>query len=85
MLKISPTQSAKNLPSSIDRAENAEIGNRISYITQSAKNSPLNMAEDPEVVGNGDAGDDKMVKISLIYKKTNKPKEYFTSLHFKKR
>ena len=64
MLRTSPTWSAENLPSSIDGAEDAEVGSKTSSTTRSAKNlsASVDMAEDVEVGGNGDGGDNKMVE-----------------------
>ena len=84
MFKTSPTQSAENLPSSIDGAEDAEVRSGTSSTTKLAKNSPSDMAEDVEVGGNGDGGDDKMVKKSPLSKKPNKPAGYLISLHSRK-
>ena len=53
-------------------------------ITRSAKNSPLDMAEDAEI-GEGDGGDNEMIKKSPLSKKPNIPTRYFTSLRFEKR
>ena len=63
-LKTTPTQSAKNSPSSMDRAEDAEVGSGTSSTTRSAENLPasVDMAKDAEVGGNGDGGDDETVK-----------------------
>ena len=87
MFKTSPTQSAENLPSSIDGAEDAEIGSGTSSTTRSAKNSSasVDMAEDAEdaEVGEGDGCDDETVKQSLS-KKLNVPTGYLTSLRSKK-
>ena len=80
MLKISPTQSAENSLSSMDGAEDAEVGSRTSSTTRSAKNLPSDMAEDVEVGGNGDGGDDKTVERSPLSKKPNGLMGYLTSL-----
>ena len=62
MLKTTLTQSAENSPS--DMAEDAKVGSGTSSTTRSAKNSSasVNMAEDAEVVGNGDGGDNEIVE-----------------------
>ena len=52
----------------MDRAENAEVGSGTNSTTRSAENSPSDMAEDAEVGGNGDGGDDEMVKRSTSSK-----------------
>ena len=80
MLKTSPIQSAKNLPLSTDRVEDAEVGSGTSFIIRSAENlsASVDMAEDAEV-GEGEGGDDKTVKRSPS-KKPNVPTGYFTSL-----
>ena len=66
-------------------AEDAEFGSGTSSITRSAESSPSDMAEDVEVGGNGDGGDDKTVERSPLSKKPNVPTGYLTSLHSKKR
>ena len=60
-------------------AENAEFESGTSSTTRSAKNSPLNMAENAEVGGNGDGGDDEMVERSP-FSKSSGPMGYLTSL-----
>ena len=62
MLKTTLTQSDKNSPLSIDRAENAKLGNKTNSTTRLAKNLPLNIAEDAEIGGNSNSGDNKTVK-----------------------
>ena len=42
------------------------------------------MAEDAEVGGNGDGGDDETVERSPLSKKPNVPTGYLTSLRFEK-
>ena len=49
-------------------AEDAEVGSKTSSTTRSAKNLPLDIAEDAELGGNGDSGDDKLVKRSTSRK-----------------
>ena len=56
-----------------------EVGSRTSSTTRSAKNSPLDMAEDAEVDGNGNGSDDEMVEKSP-FRKSSGAREYFTSL-----
>ena len=82
MLKTTLTQLAGNLP--LDMAENVKVGSGISSITRSAENSSasMNMAKNAEL-GEGDNGDDKMVKQSLS-KKPNLPTGYLTSLRSEK-
>ena len=46
----------------MDGAEDAEVGSGTSSTTRSAENSPSDMAEDAEVGGNGDGGDDETVE-----------------------
>ena len=48
----------------MDGAEDAEVGSGTSSTTRSAENSSasVDMAEDAEVGGNGDGGDDKTVE-----------------------
>ena len=67
MLRTTPTRSAENLPSSMDRAEDAEVGSGTSSTTRSAKNlsTSMDMVEDAEV-GEGDGGDDKTVEDHLF-------------------
>ena len=60
-------------------AENIEIGSGTSSTTRSAENLPSNMAEDAEIGGNNDSGDDEMVKRSPS-KESSRPTEYLTSL-----
>ena len=86
MLRISPTQSAENLPLSMDGAEDAEVGSGTSSTTRSAENSSasVDMAEDAEV-GEGDGGDDETVERSPLSKKSNVPIGYLTSLRSGKR
>ena len=48
--------------------------------TRSAENLPSEMAKDAEVGGNGDSGDDEMVKRSPLSKKPNGRMGYLTSL-----
>ena len=84
MLKTTPTRSAENSPSSMDRAEDAEVGSGTSSTTRSAKNSPSDMAEDAEVGGNDDGGDDKTVERPPS-KKPNVPMGYLTFLRSGKR
>ena len=81
MLRTTPTQSPKNLPLLMDRAEDAEVGSGMSSTTRSAKNLSVlvDMAEDAEV-GEGDGGDDKTVKRSPLSKKSNGPMRYLTFL-----
>ena len=81
MLRTSSTQSAKNLPSSIDGAEDAEVGSGTSSTTRSAKNlsALVDMAKDAEV-GDVDGGDNETVKRSPFSKKSSGPMGYFTSL-----
>ena len=83
MLRTTPTRSAENLPSSMDGAEDAEVRSGTSSTTRSAKNSPLDMAEDAEVGGNGDGGNDKTVERSPS-KKPSVPTGYLTSLRSEK-
>ena len=80
MLRTTPTKSAENSPLSIDGAEDAEVGSGTSSTTRSAENLPSDMAENTEVSGNGNGGDDETVKRSLLSKKPNGPTEYFISL-----
>ena len=65
--------------------EDAEVDNKTSSITRLAKNlsALVDMAEDAEV-GEGDSGDDKMVKRSSFSKKPNILIRYFTFLRSKK-
>ena len=64
--------------------EDAEVGSGTNFKTRSAKNSPLNIAEDAEIGANGNSGDDKTVKKSP-FKKLSRLTGYFTSLRFEKR
>ena len=52
-------------------AKNAEVVSGISSATKSAKNLPFDIAEDIEVVGNGDGSDNESVKRSPFSKKPN--------------
>ena len=61
-------------------AEDAKVRSKTSSIIRLAENLPLNMAEDAEIVGNGDGGDNETVKRSPLSKKSNGPMRYFTSL-----
>ena len=56
------SQISQELVSIREMAEDAEVGNRTSYITRPAKDLPLDMAENVEVGGNGESGNDEMVK-----------------------
>ena len=62
-------------------AEDAEVDSGTSSMTRSAKNlsASVDMAENAEVAGNGNGGDDKTVKRSLFSKKPNIPIEYLSS------
>ena len=84
MLKTTPTQSTKNLPS--DMAEDAEVGSQTSSMTRSAKNlsALVDMPEDAEV-DKGDGSDKETVKKSPFFKKPNVSTGYFNSLCSKKR
>ena len=84
MLRTSPTQSAKNLPLSTNGAEVAEINSGTSFITRSAKNLPLDMAEDLKIGSNNDGSDNKMVKKSSLFKKSSSSMQYLIFLHFEK-
>ena len=64
-------------------AEDAEVGSGTSSTTRSARNSLLNIAEDVEIGGHGDANDDETVKRSPS-KKPSGPTKYLTSLHSEK-
>ena len=66
-------------------AEDTQIGSGTSSTTRSAKNLPLNMAENAEIGGNDDGGDDAMVEKSLLFKKPNRPIGYLISLRSGKR
>ena len=85
MLRTSLTQSAQNLPLSMDRAEDAKVGSGTSFTTRSAKNLPSGMVEDAEVGGNGNDEDDEMVKNHLLPKCRTDLPEHLTSLRSKKR
>ena len=63
-------------------AEDDEFGSGTSSTTRSDKNLPLDIAENAEVGGNGDGGDDKTVKKSPLFKKLNGLTKYLTSLCF---
>ena len=65
--------------------EDTEVGNGTSPTTRSAQNLLLNMAEDVEVNGNGDGGNDKKVKRSSFSKKPNILTEYFISPRSRKK
>ena len=60
-------------------AEDAEVGSGTSFTTRLAENLPSDMAEDAEIGGNGNSGNDEMVKRSLS-RKLSGPMEYFISL-----
>ena len=81
MLRTIPTRSAKNSPSSMDRAEDAEVRSRTSSITRLDKNSSasVDMAENAKVVESG-GGDDKMVERSPLSKKSSGFMGYLISL-----
>ena len=66
-------------------AEDAEVKSGTSSTIRSAKNLPLEMAEDAEVDANSDGGDDETVKRSSLSKKPNILIEYLTSSRFRKR
>ena len=68
MLRTSRTKLAKNLLLLIDGAEDSEVGSGMNSIIRSAKNLPLDMAENAEVGGNGDSGNNEMVKRSPLSK-----------------
>ena len=63
-------------------AEDAEVGSRTSSTTRSAENlsASVDIAEDAEVGGNGDGGDDETVERSPLSKKSSGPMGYLTSL-----
>ena len=63
----------------MDGAEDAEVESETSSTTRSAKNLPLDMAEDAEIDGNGNGGDDETVK-RLPFRKLSGPTEYLISL-----
>ena len=65
----------------MDGAENAEVGSGTSSIIRSAKNSSasVNMAKYAEV-GEGNGADDKTVKRSPLFKKSNELMEYLIFL-----
>ena len=54
-------------------AEDAEVGSGTSSTTKSAENlsASVDMAEDAEVGGNGDSGNDETVERSPLSKKSN--------------
>ena len=52
----------------MDGSENAEVRSKTSFMTRSAKNSPLDRAEDAEVGGNWDGSNNKMAKRSPFFK-----------------
>ena len=58
-------------------AEDVEVGS----IIRPTQNLLSDMAEDVEVVGDGDGGNDEMVKRSSLSKKPNIFIEYLTSQH----
>ena len=66
----------------MDGAEDAEVGSGTSSTTRSAENSSasVDMAEDAEVGGNGDGGDNETVERSPLFKKSSGPIGYLTSL-----
>ena len=80
MFRTTLSQSAENLPLSMNGAEDAEVGSRTSSTTRLVENlsALVDMVEDAEV-GEGDDGDDEMVKQSPS-KKPNVPTGYLTSL-----
>ena len=84
MLETSPIQLVKNLPLSMYRAEDVEVGSGTSFTTKSAKNSLLDMSENAKVGNNDDGGDDKIVKRSPL-KKSSGLTGYFTFLSPRKR
>ena len=86
MLRSTLTQSAKNLPLSINGAEDTKIGNGTSSITRSAENlsASVDIAEDSEV-GKCDGSDDEIVERSALFKKPNGPIRNLISLCFGKR
>ena len=84
MLKITLTQSAKNLPS--DMAKATKVNSGTSSTTRSAKNlsALVDMAEHTKV-GKDNGSDDKTVKRSPFSKKPNVSIRYFISLCFRKK
>ena len=66
------------------KAEHAEINSKTSSITKSAENLSLDMVKDPENGGNGDGGNDKIVKKSPFSKKSSGLIGYVTLVHFEK-
>ena len=58
-------------------AKNAKVESETSSITRSAKNMPLNIAEDAEVDGNGNGGDNKTIKRLPLFKKPNIITEHY--------
>ena len=73
MLRTTPTRSAENSPSSMDGAEDAEVGSGTSSTTRSAENSSasVDMAEDAEV-GEGGGGDDETAKKITSFQKVER-------------
>ena len=65
-------------------AEDVEVKSKTSSTARSAKNSLSDMAENAEVCGNGDGGDNEMVERSPLSKKPNVPTKYLTFLRSKK-
>ena len=53
-------------------AENVKVGSKTSFTNRSAKNLPLNIAENTEVGSNDDSGDNETVKRSPS-KKLSRP------------
>ena len=60
-------------------AEDAKVGSVTSSTTRLAENSPLDMAENAEIGGNGNGGDDETVEKSS-FRESSGPTEYLTSL-----
>ena len=60
-------------------AKDAEFGSGTSSTTRSAENLPLDIAENAEVGGNGNSGDDETVK-RLPSRKSRGPTKYLISL-----
>ena len=85
MLRTSLIRLAKNSPWSINMAEDAKVGSKMSSITRSTKNFLLDIAKDVEIGGNWDGVDDKTIKWSPFCKKPNVLREYLTSLCSTKR
>ena len=85
MLKIILTQLAKNLTSNM--AENAKVGNEMSFITKSVKNlsASIHIAKNAEIDKGDDCDDNKTVKRLSSFKKPNILTRYLTFLHSKKR